>query len=142
MDLFPTALALAGAKLPTDRPIDGTDITGVLTNGATLPERPFFYYRGPQLFACRLGNFKAHFQTQAGYGQAQPEKHATPLLFDVAIDPSERFDIAAKHPDVIERVNAARNMMQRYGHPSTLLLVQIENLNRISTEFGPEAAEA
>ncbi len=107
MDLFPTALALAGAKLPTDRPIDGTDITGVLTNGATLPERPFFYYRGPQLFACRLGNFKAHFQTQAGYGQAQPEKHATPLLFDVAIDPSERFDIAAKHPDVIERINAA-----------------------------------
>lgn len=43
---------------------------------------------------------------------------------------------------LIERVNAARNMMQRYGHPSTLLLVQIENLNRISAEFGPEAAEA
>lgn len=43
---------------------------------------------------------------------------------------------------LIERVNAARNMMQRYGHPSTLLLVQIENLSRISAEFGPEAAEA
>jgi diguanylate cyclase (GGDEF)-like protein len=41
-----------------------------------------------------------------------------------------------------ERVNAARNMMQRYGHPSVLLLIHLENLGRISAEFGPEAAEA
>ena len=27
------------------------------------------------MFACRLGNFKAHFRTQAGYGQPQPELH-------------------------------------------------------------------
>lgn len=41
-----------------------------------------------------------------------------------------------------ERVNAARTMMRRYGHPSVLLLVHIENLPRLSEEFGPEAAEA
>lgn len=41
-----------------------------------------------------------------------------------------------------ERLHAARTMMQRYGHPSVLLLVHIENLRRISDEFGPEAAEA
>lgn len=41
-----------------------------------------------------------------------------------------------------ERVNAARTLMQRYGHPSVLLLVHIENLARLADEFGPEASEA
>ncbi len=41
-----------------------------------------------------------------------------------------------------ERVEAARNLMKRYGHPSVLLLVHIENLAKIAQDFGPEAAEA
>lgn len=41
-----------------------------------------------------------------------------------------------------ERLHAARTMVQRYGHPSVLLLVHIENLRRISDEFGADAAEA
>lgn len=43
---------------------------------------------------------------------------------------------------LIERVHAARNMVQRYGHPSVLLMVHIEHLARLSAEFGPEASEA
>lgn len=107
MDVLPTAAALAQASLPTDRPLDGVDVTAVLTRGAVLPERPFFYYRGVQLFACRLGNFKAHFQTQIGYGQPQPEKHEPVLLFNLAHDPGERFNVAAQHPDVIDRIQQA-----------------------------------
>jgi diguanylate cyclase (GGDEF)-like protein len=41
-----------------------------------------------------------------------------------------------------ERIHAARNMVQRYGHPSVLLMVHIEHLARLSAEFGPEASEA
>nr|WP_255429411.1 diguanylate cyclase [Ramlibacter albus] len=40
-----------------------------------------------------------------------------------------------------ERIHAARTMMQRYGHPSVLMMVHIENLPRIAHEFGPETAE-
>jgi diguanylate cyclase (GGDEF)-like protein len=40
-----------------------------------------------------------------------------------------------------ERVQAARNLMRRYGHPSVLLLVHIENLQRLAGEFGAQAAE-
>ena len=40
-----------------------------------------------------------------------------------------------------ERIHAARNLMRRYGHPSVLMLVQIENLARLAEEFGPEASE-
>ena len=41
-----------------------------------------------------------------------------------------------------ERVKAVRNLILRYGHPSVLLLVHIENLDKLSAEFGPEVAES
>lgn len=40
-----------------------------------------------------------------------------------------------------ERVHAVRSLIRRYGHPSVLLLVQVENLHAVSSEFGPEVAE-
>lgn len=41
-----------------------------------------------------------------------------------------------------ERVLAARSLMKRYGHPSVLLMVHIDNLPDLEKEFGPEAAES
>ncbi|HSV45292.1 MAG TPA: diguanylate cyclase [Ramlibacter sp.] len=41
-----------------------------------------------------------------------------------------------------ERVRAAQSLMKRYGHPSVLLLVHLENLPAIEAEFGPEVAES
>lgn len=107
LDLFPTCLALAGVPLPADRKFDGVDISAVLLRGAALPDRPFFYYRGTRLFACRLGEYKAHFQTQAGYGQPAPATHEPPLLYNLAIDPAEKFDIALNHPNVLEAIKQA-----------------------------------
>ena len=41
-----------------------------------------------------------------------------------------------------ERTQGARTMMRRYGHPSVLMLVNVDNLPGIAAEFGPEAGEA
>jgi GGDEF domain-containing protein len=41
-----------------------------------------------------------------------------------------------------ERVRAARGLIRRYGHPSALLLVHIENLPKLIAEHGPEIAES
>jgi GGDEF domain-containing protein len=41
-----------------------------------------------------------------------------------------------------DRVQAARSLMRRYGHPSILLLVHIDNLPKLSAAFGPEVAES
>lgn len=41
-----------------------------------------------------------------------------------------------------DRVSAVRNLIKRYGHPSVLLLVHIENLPALSAEFGLEVAES
>ncbi|MEX2559261.1 MAG: sulfatase-like hydrolase/transferase, partial [Pirellulales bacterium] len=107
LDLLPTALALAGAAPPAGVALDGRDLGPLLFDGDPLPPRPFFYYRGDQMFACRLGDWKAHFLTQAGYGQPQPELHEPPLLFHLPRDPSERFNVAAGHPAVLAEINAA-----------------------------------
>ncbi|HEX7889483.1 MAG TPA: GGDEF domain-containing protein [Ramlibacter sp.] len=41
-----------------------------------------------------------------------------------------------------ERVRAARHLTRRYGHPSVLMVVNVDNLPTIGAEFGPEAAES
>jgi arylsulfatase A len=107
MDLFPTAAALAGAPLPTDRPLDGRDLSPTLLQGAPLPDRPFFYYRSTEVAACRLGDYKLHLITQDGFSRQPPVTHERPLLFHLGRDPSEQHDIAADHPEVVARILAA-----------------------------------
>lgn len=41
-----------------------------------------------------------------------------------------------------ERVHAARHLTRRYGHPSVLMVLHLENLDAIGAEFGPETAES
>src|SRR5205814_3948772 len=101
MDLFTTFLTIAGAEVPKDRPIDGLDISPVLFGTGPGPRKVFVYYRDTSLYALRKGNWKAHVVTRSAYGKDAPEKHDPPLLFDLARDPSEQFDVAAKHPDIV-----------------------------------------
>lgn len=43
---------------------------------------------------------------------------------------------------LIERVHAARHLTRRYGHPSVLMVVNVDNLAALAEEFGLEAAES
>jgi arylsulfatase A-like enzyme len=103
LDLLPTACALAGIEPPADRPLDGYNLLP-LFHGEKSPRREMFYYRGFELMAVRLGPWKAHFKTQTGYGQPQPESHDPPLLFNLEVDPSERFNVAAANPAVLAEI--------------------------------------
>jgi arylsulfatase A len=104
MDLFNTCLKVANVDAPKDRPIDGFDISPVLFGKGASPRESFLYYRGTNLYAARLGQFKAHFMTQPGYGTNTPEIHKSPLLFDLGADPGESFNVASNHMDVIEKI--------------------------------------
>jgi arylsulfatase A-like enzyme len=105
LDFLPTFCALAGVDLPADRPLDGYNLAP-LCHGDKSPRREMFYYRGFDLMAVRLGPWKAHFKTQTGYGQPQAESHDPPLLFNLEIDPSERFNVAAANPAVLAEIRA------------------------------------
>lgn len=101
LDIFPTALKLAGAKLPGDRAIDGHDLSDLLLRSAPGPRRSMFYYRGARLYAVRKDHWKLHLFTQKGYGQPKPDAHEPPLLFNLNIDPGETFNVATNHPAVV-----------------------------------------
>jgi arylsulfatase A len=105
LDLLPTLCAQAGAAPPSDRPLDGYDVTPALVGGKS-PRNEMFYYRAYDLMAVRLGPWKAHFRTQTGYGQPQPEPHSPPLLFHLEVDPGENFNVAAQHPEVLAEIAA------------------------------------
>jgi arylsulfatase A len=101
LDLLPTLARLAGASVLTDRVLDGMDISRLLLEGAPLADRPFFYYHESDLFAVRKGPWKIHTMTQVTYREKTPTRHDPPLLFHLERDPSEQFNVAADHPDVV-----------------------------------------
>lgn len=108
MDIFPTCVSLAGGAVPDDRILDGVDLAPVLFDDGPSNRKSVLYYRGTQLMAARLGPFKAHFVTQSAYGpdSKQRTEHDPPLLYDLDHDPSERFDVAKDHPEVLAEIAA------------------------------------
>lgn len=101
MDLYTTILKLGGAKVPTDRIVDGLDLRPALFGTGPSPRQTMFYYRGSELYAVRKGPYKAHFITKSGYRRDKPVKHDPPVLYHLEHDPSEKYDVAKDHPDVI-----------------------------------------
>jgi len=101
LDLLATAASLSGARLPSDRTLDSVDLTHALKGGAS-PREELFYYWDSELRAVRQGRFKAHFITGGAYDDPEPRVvHDPPLLFDLSVDPGERYNIAPAHPDVL-----------------------------------------
>ncbi|MBI3855301.1 MAG: sulfatase [Planctomycetes bacterium] len=101
MDLFTTSLKLAGAEVPADRPIDGVDLSPLLFGKGPGPRQIMVYYRDTTVYAIRKGAWKMHVTTRSAYGKDAPLKHDPPLLFNLAEDPGEKYNLAAKHPEVV-----------------------------------------
>lgn len=104
LDIFPTAVELAGGTMPRDREIDGTSLVPLLRGEREQVREVVHYYQGSNLFAIRKGPWKAHFAIRgqqpaaAGAGAAR----LTVLqLYNLEHDPAEAFEVAAQHPEVV-----------------------------------------
>ncbi len=108
MDLLPTFCALADVKAPTDRTLDGYDLSPLLLGQTDESARDrVFYWREEKLWAVRVGPWKAHFITQGCYGIGpQRAEHDPPELYHLEHDPSEKYNVADDHPEVIQRLVA------------------------------------
>jgi len=93
MDLLPTFAKLAGAKIPTDRVIDGKDIWPTLIGEAKTPHDVFFYHRGNDLQAVRSGDWKLH-----------TNKGKPTQLYNLKTDVGEKKNVIKSHPDVVKRL--------------------------------------
>jgi arylsulfatase A-like enzyme len=104
MDVLPTLLKLAGGTLPGDRVIDGRDIWPLLTGqGRQSPHEALFYFKGDRLEAVRSGPWKLAIVPQGGK-PALPKRPPGPRLYNLDADIGETTDVAARHPDVVQRL--------------------------------------
>jgi arylsulfatase len=101
LDFLPTFASLSGASLPNDRTLDGTDISGLLFGKKDQIRNIMYYYRNQHLYALRKGPWKAHFTTHPSYSKEIPVTHDPPLLYNLEVDPSEKYNVASEHPDIV-----------------------------------------
>jgi arylsulfatase A-like enzyme len=103
LDIFSTAAAVAGAKVPTDRKIDGVNLMPHITGKGSSPPHDKLYWRtgGGQAFAVRQGNWKL----------VKIGNHTE--LFDLEADIGESKDAASAKPEVLQRLESARQSWNR-----------------------------
>ena len=69
-----------------------------------------YYYSSDKLYAVRKGSWKAHFITsRETFAGAPSGKHDPPLLFNLDVDPSEKYEVGADHPDIIKELTDLYN---------------------------------
>ncbi|MEQ1634998.1 MAG: arylsulfatase, partial [Planctomycetota bacterium] len=115
-DLLPTIAARIDAALPP-LPIDGVDLSPWLRGeaGAHAPHEAFYCWYDGQLRGVRSGKWKlalphryATLGGKDGGRGGRPAPYVTKAtglsLYDLESDPGEQRDVAAEHPDVVERL--------------------------------------
>ena len=105
IDLLPTIAALTGTPLPTDRRIDGENIAPMWLDNAVSPHRYLFFFDGNDSAAIRNARFKLQLRDFYRTFAVPFEAYAGPRLFDLSIDPRERYDVSMRHPDIVERLS-------------------------------------
>ena len=132
MDLFTTALTMGGVDIPDDRIIDGKNLLPAL-KGESSDEvwDSYIFYRGATIFAARMGPWKAHYITQWAYeSDNEYTEHNPPLLFHLDHDPSEQYNLAEAHPDVLADI---QNIVD--AHQAAMVAREDQLAARDSTEF-------
>lgn len=96
VDIFSTAASAAGAAVPTDRKIDGVDLTPFVTGKAAGRPHQALYWRSGRYHAVRDGDWKLQVS----------EDQNKVWLHDLASDPTEQRDLSAAQPAVVARLRA------------------------------------
>jgi len=106
IDILPTIASLAGAPLPQDRIIDGTNIWGLMTRAdSKSPREAFYYYQRDQLQCVRSGKWKLHVPLEhMKWNWGGKRKPREMMLFNLEEDIHENKNVAKEHPEVVERL--------------------------------------
>lgn len=122
-DLFPTILALAGAKAPTGHPVDGSNLAQMLAGKIDLsyPDTFLMHYphaphRCDYFTTWRDGDWKViyHYFPGKSLGGSRYQ------MFNLKDDPFEQQDLAKSHPDELRRLMGgmvARLIDQKATYP-------------------------
>ena len=109
IDVLPTLLRTAGVEDHGGKPLDGIDVTELLTGEKTSVERDLYSYIGQQGEAQeKIALWEPEWKLVVT-GRKITADDADPsdrriFLFKIREDPHEKNDVAAAHADVVERM--------------------------------------
>ena len=116
-DVLPTLCAVAGAKVPADRVIDGVNFLPALEGKKLVRERPLYWGmwagRGGPQYAMRDGDWKVVAFTEPLAKDRSVIEHIKSAkvvkfeLYNLRKDPAEATDLSALEPAVFERMKQA-----------------------------------
>ncbi len=107
-DVLPTFTALAGAKLPAGRKLDGYDQSAFLTGKSEKSARDrFFYHIRNELQAVRHNDWKLILpKSKLRYGYARDPKFPEAELYNLVKDIGESKNVTAERPEIVARLSA------------------------------------
>jgi arylsulfatase A-like enzyme len=100
MDLFPTMLSVAGAKLPVRLKLDGVNLLPMLMDNEKLPERTMFWRHGNQR-AVRRGPWKLRIEGK------------NVELYDLDEDLGEKKNLADARPEMVKALGDELSVWER-----------------------------
>jgi arylsulfatase len=137
-DWFPTLAGIIGAKVPTDRPIDGVDqgafITGMQANSN---RESLISFVGEEVAGVRWRNYRIYPKWFApspgnpamyGLGGIRQEGNGFPAIFNIEADPREENNILATSGWVIgsylKVIGGYQKSLEKYPNPPPVNLTQ------------------
>jgi arylsulfatase len=97
MDLFPTIAALTNSQIPTDRVIDGINMSDFFYGKTDKSGRDgFIVYMGNDIFGVKWRNWKLHFEEQDSWN-AIKYTYTMPRIYNLYDDPQERNNVLFPH---------------------------------------------
>ena len=94
LDIFPTVVAAAGGDLSEAATLDGVNLLSYLDGSNESPPHETLFWRNGDNWAAREGHWKLiHAADQV-------------WLYNLSEDIGERINVAAEHPEVVERMSA------------------------------------
>ena len=118
VDLLPTFCGLAGAELPKNRTLDGTNIRPLLEGKNFERTKPlfWFFYKSDPMAAIRDGDYKlcasavphffskSHPFDQTDYDFIKSSSMTRFELYDLKNDIGEKVDLSSQQPEIRDRL--------------------------------------
>ncbi len=120
VDLYPTFLHLAGAKLEQEKPLDGRDAWPVITKGEPRSRDFILHNVTPWSGALRMGKWKLlHNGNTPANATEGPAKDSWEL-FDMKADPNEKIDLSLEHPEILAKLRTRLEALRKEAAPANI----------------------